>query len=503
MLQMFRRHLTAINASPLFRRVVKGAFWSMIGSMISRGLILLSTIGAARLLGTENFGEFSVIQNTVGLFGTFAGFGLGIMATKFVAEYRFTDPPKAGRIIALSNIIAMTTGSVMVVALFFAAPYLAEKTLGSIHLSPMLKIGTGLLFFSSLNELQIGTLSGFEAFKTIAKVNLFGGLAHLPLILGGAYLFGLEGAVWGLTIAMAVNCFLSKLALRKKARIANVPVKRFGCKKEIQIVWRFCVPAMMSSMVAAPVMWACTAVLVNQPNGYTEMGIYSAVNKFQMVVTYAGSILGTALLPILASREAAQNEVFNRCNVIISWALGLLIAIPLICFPEIIERILGGQYTSLQTQRTVILVMCFTIITLYRQGLTRTIIVNEMMWWGLLDNITWAAILCLSFYSLHKLGAVGLAASLLIAYVINTIAFVPFYVSKALVPLGTMLSREAYTIWAIIGLTAFISFQSAEWIFRLFLLAITLLLLYFSFKRLMFSGRTLKNSNSAINGNPA
>jgi len=38
------------------------------------------------LLGTVGFGELGVIQSTVGMFGVFAGLGLGMTATKYVAS---------------------------------------------------------------------------------------------------------------------------------------------------------------------------------------------------------------------------------------------------------------------------------------------------------------------------------------------------------------------------------------------------------------------------------
>ena len=43
---------------------------------------------AGRLLGTAGFGEVGMIQSTQGLFGVLAGAGLGLAATKYVAEYR-------------------------------------------------------------------------------------------------------------------------------------------------------------------------------------------------------------------------------------------------------------------------------------------------------------------------------------------------------------------------------------------------------------------------------
>src|SRR5205809_607488 len=92
--------------SQLARRVLSASIWSLAGATGGKGLTLISSIIAARILGREGFGAFGVIQGTVGSFGIFAGLGLGLTATKYVAELRVIDPKRAGRIIALSQRIA-------------------------------------------------------------------------------------------------------------------------------------------------------------------------------------------------------------------------------------------------------------------------------------------------------------------------------------------------------------------------------------------------------------
>lgn len=66
-----------IEASDIGSRLVRGVFWSMAGSVISRGLMLCATVLGARMLGKTVYGELGMIQSTVGMFEGYAGFGLG------------------------------------------------------------------------------------------------------------------------------------------------------------------------------------------------------------------------------------------------------------------------------------------------------------------------------------------------------------------------------------------------------------------------------------------
>src|SRR5262245_595455 len=180
-------------AGSLRTRFVVGALWSLIGAVVSRGFLLVAAIISARLLGKEGFGAFGMIQSTAGMFGVFAGLGLGLTATKYVSEFRRQDRLRAGRILALSASAAFVSGAIITILMILLAPYLAKHVLAGPQLAAPLAIGSGLVFFGAINGYQTGALAGFEAFGTIARVNLLAGLASFPLIVVGVWRGGLPG----------------------------------------------------------------------------------------------------------------------------------------------------------------------------------------------------------------------------------------------------------------------------------------------------------------------
>ena len=129
-----------MEASPLGERLLRGSFWSLLGTFVSRALGLAAAILAARILGKAVYGELGIIQSTVGMLGTFAGFGMGTTATKYVAELRYKDPKKAGKIIALSSMVSWVVSLVLLVALYFAAPWLCQHTLAAPSLTGCVRI---------------------------------------------------------------------------------------------------------------------------------------------------------------------------------------------------------------------------------------------------------------------------------------------------------------------------------------------------------------------------
>ena len=428
----FRR----MQASPLGYRLARGVFWSMAGAVISRGLMLAATVLVARMLGRTVYGELGMIQSTVGMFGVFAGFGLGLTATKHVAQFRKSDPDRAGRIIGLSSLFAMVTGGLMAFGLFMFAPWLAEHTINAPHLSVVLRIGALILFINALNGAQTGALAGFEAFKTIAYVNLFAGLISFPILVSGAYFGGLTGAVWALAINLGFNWLLNHLALRKESRRHNVPFTLRECSRELPVLWTFSLPAVLAGSLVGPVNWICSALLVNQPEGYSEMGIYSAANQWFAMLLYLPSLLSRVMLPVL-SEQLGQNEIKQSMKVMIfAIKMNALLVLPLVLFVGIaspyIMNLYGAGFRS--GWPTLVVVLLTAGLLTVQTPIGQIIVASGKIWISFAINFGWALIFIMSTILLLDLGSLGLATARAVSYAIQAtwiFAFAVWLVRKA------------------------------------------------------------------------
>ncbi len=455
--------------------------------------MLLATIVVARMLGKAVYGEFGMIRSTIDMFVVFAGFGLGLTATKHVAEFRRSDPERAGRIIALSWLVAAATGGVMALTLYGLAPWLAGHTINAPHLTGVLRVGALCLFVNALNGAQTGVLAGFEAFRTIACVNLLVGLISFPILVGGAYHSGLTGATWAMAATLAIHWLLNHLALRKEARRWQVPLSFTHCIRELSVLWKFSLPAVLAGMMIGPVRWTCNALLANQPHGYSELGIFSAALVFQQLALSGGEMLNTPLLSILSNVGTRSSEKLQVTNILSSWILGVAVAIPLLCFPEIPQRLFGADFGTRGFTVTFALVVFCTTVMAFKAGLARVLAANGLLWWGFLSNVSWAAVLVGSAVFSVRWGAPGLAVAFVAAYVVNTVILVPLYQSRKLVPGNTLLSFDSGLIWLVLVSLVFLSFVDMPLRFRVVGFASSVLLCGMSFIRLMkpfYSGTT-------------
>lgn len=477
-----------VQSSPLGYRLARGAFWSFLGTLISQGLGFAALVLVARMLGKEGFGELGVIQNTVGMFGVFAGFGLGITATKHVAEFRLKDPAKAGRIMTLCALFAVGSGGLIALVLVLSAPWLAAQTLAAPHLSGLLQVGAVLLLLNALNGTQTGALAGFEAFRAITTVNLWAGLTKFPLMVGGVYLAGVTGAVWGLVASTGINWLLNHLALRREARRAGVPFGELrDCGQEWRVLYGFSLPALLSGAMVAPVQWASIAMLVNQPGGYAEMGIYSAALVFKGIIVFLGATLNQPLLAMVAHEKVSSEGRLSKVNILLTWGLGMFVALPLLCFPELAQMLYGQKFSDASFTHTFVLIVFITCITVYKQGLARVLIAGNLLWWGFLSNLIWGALVLSSAFFLVKWGAVGLAAAYAISYILITIFFIPFYLKIGLVSGKTIISFEAIVIWLLVFCLVLMNWLNFPVIYRVMCFPMSIILAIAAFWRLLKS----------------
>jgi O-antigen/teichoic acid export membrane protein len=430
-----RRYLERIQASHLGYRLAKGIFWSMAGAVISRGLMLLASILVARILGREVYGEFGMIRSTVSMFVVFAGFGLGMTATKHVAEFRDRDPARAGRVMAISGLFATATGLLVAATVFLSAPWLAAKTINAPHLAGELRIGAIILFLDALNGAQTGALAGFEAFQSIAKVNLWVGLASFPLLVCGVYWGGLRGGVIALTANMAVNWVLNHLALRKEASRYRVPFTLKECTRELPILWKFSVPAALSGFMVSPVMWACNAFLVNQPDGYGQMGIFNAADQWRVAVLFIPATISQIALPMLSSLNGLDDRLRYRkvlkYNMILNGGMGLAGATLISIAAPWIMRSYGEAFES---GGWVLACLVFSAVLIaLNQVIGQAIVSKGKMWAAFYLNLLWGGTLlaCSIWFISRKHGAMGLAMAYLLAYILHTL-WVSIYTWRSL-----------------------------------------------------------------------
>ena len=414
-----------VLASPLGGRLARGAFWSLFGTALSKVLSTVSWVIVGRLLGKTGFGEIGMIQNTVGIFGAAAGFGMGMAATKYVAEYRHTDPDRAGRFIALASAITWISSGVLAIVLVLLSGWLARETLAAPHLTGLLQVSSLLLLFSGVTGAQTGSLAGFEAFKVIARINVITGLLSFPLMVLGALWGDVGGALWGLIASTALAAFLNWNALRRECRRVGIQVHYRGCWQESRVFWDFNLPGMLNTVFSAVVVWAVGAILVRHADGFGGLGIYNAVQRIRLIPENIAAMLLAPMLPILSDSFGRRDMAAYGKTLLFAFVVSSVVIIPLallqIAAPWLTLLPYGSEFHG-GDPHVVLWVMVWTVSYALTWPMGSILISMGRIWFALTVGALSSIInFGLSAWLIPTMGASGMALAAFLGMLIATV----------------------------------------------------------------------------------
>ena len=416
-------YVERLRKSPLGYRLASGAFWSVAGEAATRAMALMASLVITRSLGQVAFGELGIIQSTIGLFGTLSGFGLGVTATKYVAQYRTSDPARAGRVIGVATLVALATGVALTIVMVLIGQWLAARTLAAPHLGSLLRVSSLLLLCGALSGVQTGALSGFEAFRRLAGINFWTGLLSSVLLLAGAVGWGLEGAVWAMVIGRVVTLIVAHRALRAEAAGAGIVITHANLGSEWRVIGTYSIPALMTGLLVIGVYWICNALLVNTPGGYAQMGVFNAANQWFNTLIILPATLGQAAFPVLSESLQRGSDASSRKVLTFSMTAAALVSIPVAIIGSLASPVIMSWYgPEFRDSWPVLVVVFWTAALLAIQTpIGNVIAASGRMWLGSAMNLAWGVLFVTLTWAMLARGAEGLAVARLLAYVAHAV----------------------------------------------------------------------------------
>jgi O-antigen/teichoic acid export membrane protein len=389
-------------------------------------------------LGVADFGAYGMVQSTLETFGLFAGLSLGATTSKYLAEYKTKDKDKAGRILSLTNTFVVISSGIIGLIIYFASSWIANETLTRSDLAPLLSLGAIYLFISTQNNVQVGSLGGFEAFKETAKINILQGILTPVFAIPLVYYFSLQGAVISMIIISLVGYVLCRIELNKKCKYYNIDIRHFDRSsfKEWPIIWHFSIPSLASGLLVMPVIWLTNALLVNQPNGYSELGLFNAANQWRQFIIFIPNMLSTVLLPIFSdvygNRSEGEFRSVFQWNIQLTWLIALPVTVLIIALREVFAVVFGAKYQGVHMLIVPLMITAF--LNIMNNVVGTAIVGAGRMWLGATFNLCWAiAMIVCSVLLIPRYGGIGLALSYMIAYLLHT-SWQMVYTERKLIP---------------------------------------------------------------------
>jgi len=419
---------SVVPAASLRSRFQTGIAYNAIGAAFNQGSTFAVNIIVANLLGRQVFGEYAMIQSTLVTLALIAQLAAGYTATKYVAEFRSTDPQRAGRILGMLTVFSATVAGIAALALFAVSGWLAGSVLKAPALGTALAIGSGVLLFTVLNGLLMGALAGLESYRALARALVWSGLAYLAICTGLAWWGGLIGAVAGLALSGLFQFVFLGAALRRECSLQGIKIHYAGFDQERSILLKFALPGALSGFTGMPALWLASAFLVRQPNGYSQMAIYSASFSLMTAVLFLPNIANNVGMSLINYHKGAGEEAGYRqafwINLVVSTTIVILGACILAVFGPNLLRLFGKDFND---GYPVLLVLLLATIV---QGLgiaMYQIIQSQAKMWLSFFAVALprdAMLVSLAYFLVPHNGAIGLGTAYALAWAMALVAII-------------------------------------------------------------------------------
>ena len=187
------------------------------------------------------------------------------------------------------------------------------------------------------------------------------------------------------------------------------------------MLWSFSLPALLSSSLVGPVTWFCSAMLVNQPHGYTEMGVFNAANQWRATILFVPAAVGAIVLPILSNLQGTNERSRYRkvlwFNILLNGGVALAIALPVSLLSGTIMNLYGAGFKS--GSGALVLLSLATVLSVPSSVVGQAIASAGRMRPALALNALWAVVMIGASFWLTPYGARGLALAYAISYLFH------------------------------------------------------------------------------------
>ncbi len=399
-------------------RMAKGTFWSLCGTLALQASALLTSILNARILDAGGFGEFNLLRSTILMFGVLAGSGLGVLATKYVAEYRNKEPEVAGDRLSFLIRVAYFIGTFGTLVCALLASPIAIVTMKSPSLVVPILIGSALLLLNAIYGIQIGTLCGLEAFRTVSRLMVFDAFFNLVFIPIGAFLWGVPGAIGGTVLASAAGFPMRQLAMVRGCQRNHIPLHYRKDTKHFFEMFQTIVPSLLLGIAFYPFEWLAKLFIVRHPHGFSQLGIFAAAYSFGTMIAFVPNQLmstSQSLFGNLFGKKDTQSiREFAVFNVALSGGSALLVALVIGLGSNYLMGAFGRNFSNAGSVLAIL--SCANVFFALLIPYHRIAVTHNRLWaQTFFSAFAGLSLVTAAFFLVDK-GAFGLAVSYLIAW---------------------------------------------------------------------------------------
>lgn len=394
-------------------RVAKNSLVSLIGGVLNKILGVLLVIYAARQLGTDGFGTYSLVLSLLGIFYIITDFGLGTLTTRDLARDTGEEPKYLG------NLLLMRLGLSAVAALGMVGTTLVLHYPAEVVV--LASVAALSLFFTSNVDTCTAIFNAHERMEIPALVSVMATMLRVGISLGAlAAGGGILVLMWVYTIASAAQFVLLSWVLQQYAKIQ--------WKLDLGFWKRLLEQAY--PLALANLFWVLyfriDTVMLASFAGEKAVGLYNAAYRLLEFTLIVPAYYGGAIFPVISASQSVNPQRFlliyrRSIKYMLVASLPMALGVAALA-PKMIEVLYGQAYAA-SVPVLFILMWCLVIISVNSINIPYLIAMNRQ------KTVTWITLTSMlvkvgiNLWAIPRYGLLGAAWVTIFSEIANIILF--------------------------------------------------------------------------------
>lgn len=336
------------STSKVLEDSARGGFYLTLGNILSGIVSALSLIIIARILGSEQYGLYTISTVVPSLLLIFVDPGLGQGIMKFSASLRIKgEGERLGELLLHALSFKIVLGFIASAVCFAFSDQFATHIVNRPDIGGLIRIASTLIIlqtiFTTLNSIFIGVdRTEYNAVTTVAQAIAKAIIVPVLLVLGFSVAGALIGYVSSVFLASLVGGFLLIFKIYRPLNRSNSDPGRFSDNVKMLISYGF--PLYIAVLIGGFAIEYRNILLSVFTSNY-EIGNFQAAMNFNTIVNSISIPMATMLLPAFSKIEERKESVkeFFKISVKYTSIAVLPIAVLLMVYAKDIVQIIYGE----------------------------------------------------------------------------------------------------------------------------------------------------------------
>jgi O-antigen/teichoic acid export membrane protein len=343
------------KASDIAKVSARGSFHYLWGLVISTLISAVGTIFIARLMGSDQYGLYTVVLAAPSLIVTFRDWGINSAMVKFTAQYRAEERITEIRSIFITGIIfEVILGLILSLLSFAFSGFLATSLYNRPNIAPLIELASFSILAGALITAATAAFTGFEKMELNSIMLVFHSIFKTALIIA-LVVWGLGAS--GATLGFIVSTFIGgtigiALVWKLYASLPKSPGHGFALKAYLTTMLTYALPLSFAAILSSLLPHFYSFLLpIHYSTDNTMIGNYGIANNFVVLISFFALPITTMVFPAFSKLNPTKDREALRSVFQFSVKYASLFVVPItaliMCLAApAVSTLFGSTYSS-------------------------------------------------------------------------------------------------------------------------------------------------------------